>query len=123
MTFSWYDLFAATDPRTPAEGRAVASLDAILGEATTLDRRRTFADCVSVDRNMLLEYDTCVRQSNSFDIKVNAYLSIVATNEFGLNSSIGSRRWTSASELRLAVKAEYRLAQAAVRLWPSRAFA
>lgn len=123
MTFSWYDLFAATDPRTPAEGRAVASLDAILGEATTLDRRRTFADCVSVDRNMLLEYDTCVRQSNSFDIKVNAYLSIVATNEFGLNSSIGSRRWTSASELRLTVKAEYRLAQAAVRLWPSRAFA
>lgn len=55
MTFSWYDLFAATDPSTPAEGRTAASLDAILGEATTLDRRRTFADCVRVDRNMLLK--------------------------------------------------------------------
>lgn len=65
---------------------------------------------------------TCVRLSDTFDIKVNVYLSIVATNEFGLNMlSIGSRRRTSAPELHVPVKAEYRLAQAAVRLWPSQA--
>lgn len=85
MTLSWYDLLAATEPRTPAEGRAVAILDAILGVATTLDRRRTFADCASVDRNMLCSLSMCFFKDVTLSISDKGYLSTVATNEFGLN--------------------------------------